>query len=233
MKKFLSKLWVMATLVAVSVVLLGLYMYMTIRPVSYGMWYTYSQTTEESGTQYTLEMSIKFIDEKRLVIKISSDDGSIETNSWYVKNGGQVLINGNMSEESKSEEEFDAYLEDLRNNEEMWNAVWNGEDTIYGSVFYVNAFKLTPHTATPVEGEDEAMSCSGAVWYAVVMGIVEVALVTFAVLSVIYYIKGKKAVVTTSGDTQKTEEIANLEKVEETPLTDVESLDKAEEKKEE
>ena len=211
MKKFLSKLWVMATLIAVSVVLLGLYMYMTIRPVSYGMWYTYSQTTEESGTQYTLEMSIKFIDEKRLVIKISSDDGSIEADSWYVKNGGQVLINANLSEESMSEEEFDAYLEELRNNEEMWNAVWNGEDTLYGSVFYANAFKLTPHTATPVEGEDEAMSCSGAVWYAVVMGIVEVALVTFAVLSVIYYVKNKKVVVTTTEGVEVGENVENLE----------------------
>lgn len=211
MKKFLSKLWVMATLVAVSVVLLGLYMYMTIRPVSYGMWYTYSQTTEVSGTQYTLEMSIKFIDEKRLVIKISSDDGSIETDSWYVKNGRQVLINGNLSEESMSEEEFDAYLEELRNNEEMWNAVWNGEDTLYGGVFYANAFKLTPHTATPVEGEDEAMSCSGAVWYAVVMGIVEVALVTFAVLSVIYYVKNKKVVVTTTEGVEVGENVENLE----------------------
>ena len=211
MKKFLSKLWVMATLVAVSVVLLGLYMYMTIRPVSYGMWYTYSQTTEESGTQYTLEMSIKFIDEKRLVIKISSDDGSIEADSWYVKNGGQVLINANLSEESMSEEEFDAYLEELRNNEEMWNAVWNGEDTLYGGVFYANAFKLTPHTATPVEGEDEAMSCSGAVWYAVVMGIVEVALVTFAVLSVIYYVKNKKVVVTTTEGVEVGENVENLE----------------------
>ena len=211
MKKFLSKLWVMATLIAVSVVLLGLYMYMTIRPVSYGMWYTYSQTTEESGTQYTLEMSIKFIDEKRLVIKISSDDGSIEADSWYVKNGGQVLINANLSEESMSEEEFDAYLEELRNNEEMWNAVWNGEDTLYGGVFYANAFKLTPHTATPVEGEDEAMSCSGAVWYAVVMGIVEVALVTFAVLSVIYYVKNKKVVVTTTEGVEVGENVENLE----------------------
>ncbi len=211
MKKFLSKLWVMATLIAVSVVLLGLYMYMTIRPVSYGMWYTYSQTTEESGTQYTLEMSIKFIDEKRLVIKISSDDGSIEADSWYVKNGGQVLINANLSEESMSEEEFDAYLEELRNNEEMWNAVWNGEDTLYGGVFYANAFKLTPHTATPVEGEDEAMSCSGAVWYAVVMGIVEVALITFAVLSVIYYVKNKKVVVTTTEGVEVGENVENLE----------------------
>ena len=211
MRKFLSKLWVMATLIAVSVVLLGLYMYMTIRPVSYGMWYTYSQTTEASGTQYTLEMSIKFIDEKRLVIKISSDDGSIETDSWYVKNGRQVLINGNLDAESISEEEFDAYLEDLRNNEEMWNAVWNGEDTIYGSVFYANAFKLTPHTATPVEGEDEAMSCSGAVWYAVVMGIVEVALITFAVLSVIYYVKNKKVVVTTTEGVEVGENVENLE----------------------
>ena len=211
MKKFLSKLWVMATLIAVSVVLLGLYMYMTIRPVSYGMWYTYSQTTEASGTQYTLEMSIKFIDEKRLVIKISSDDGSIEADSWYVKNGGQVLINANLSEESISEEEFDAYLEELRNNEEMWNAVWNGEDTLYGGVFYANAFKLTPHTATPVEGEDEAMSCSGAVWYAVVMGIVEVALITFAVLSVIYYVKNKKVVVTTTEGVEVGENVENLE----------------------
>ena len=211
MRKFLSKLWVMVTLIAVSVVLLGLYMYMTIRPVSYGMWYTYSQTTEASGTQYTLEMSIKFIDEKRLVLKVSSDDGSFESDLWYVKNGRQVLINGNLDEESISEEEFDAYLEELRNNEEMWNAVWNGEDTLYGSVFYANAFKLTPHTATPVEGEDEAMSCSGAVWYAVVMGIVEVALLTFAVLSVVYYVKNKKVVVTTTEGVKVGENVENLE----------------------
>lgn len=215
MSKFLSKMWVMVTLVAVSVVLLGLYLYMVARPISYGMWYSYSHVEEVSeGQSTTIEMSFKFINDKKLLFKVSNESNVTETEMWYVKNGRQVLISfgEEAATETTTEEEFDAQLETLKEDKELWNAIWSGEEIPGGTVLNASAFKLTPHTATPVEGEDEAMSCSGAVWYAVIMGIVEVALITFAVLSVIYYIKGKKVVVTAGmGEQEKVEEVASSE----------------------
>ena len=210
MSKFLSKLWVMVTLVAVSVVLLGSYLYMVARPISYGMWYSYSNAVEVSeGQSTTIEMSFKFINDKKLLLKMSNESDVTEIEMWYVKNGRQVLIffEGSASTETTTEEEFDAQLETLKEDKELWNAIWSGEEIPEGTVFNASAFKLTPHTATPVEGEDEAMSCSGSVWYAVIMGIVEVALITFAVLSVIYYIKGKKVVVATNAVEQEQAEV--------------------------
>ena len=214
MSKFLSKLWVMITLIAVSIVLLGVYIYVLARPISYGMWYSYSHVEEVSeGQSTTIEMSFKFINDKKLLFKVSNESNVTEIEMWYVKNGRQVLFSfEGTATETTPEEEFDAQVKKLKEDKDLWNAVWSGEETSWGTVLNASAFKLTPHTATPVEGEDEAMSCSGAVWYAVIMGIVEVALITFAVLSVIYYIKGKKVVVTASmGEQEKVEVVASSE----------------------
>ena len=219
MSKFLSKLWVMVTLVAVSVVLLGLYLYMVARPISYGMWYSYSNAVEVSeGQSTTIETSFKFINDKKLLFKVSNESNVTETEMWYVKNGRQVLVifNEEAVTETTTEEEFDAQVETLKEDKELWNAIWSGEEIPGGTVFNASAFKLTPHTvSSSSEGSDEAMSCSGSVWYAVIMGIVEVALVTFAVLSVIYYIKGKKVVVTTASEEKVEEVVATEEKKEE------------------
>ena len=216
MSKFLSKLWVMVTLVAVSVVLLGSYLYMVARPISYGMWYSYSHVEEVSeGQSTTIEMSFKFINDKKLLYKVSNESNVTEIEMWYVKNGRQVLISfgEEAATETTTEEEFDAQLETLKEDKELWNAIWSGEEIPGGTVLNASAFKLTPHTvSSSSEGSDDAMSCSGAVWYAVIMGIVEVALITFAVLSVIYYIKGKKVVVTAGmGEQEKVEEVASSE----------------------
>lgn len=216
MSKFLSKMWVMVTLVAVSVVLLGSYLYMVARPISYGMWYSYSHVEEVSeGQSTTIEMSFKFLNDKKLLYKVSNESNVTEIEMWYVKNGRQVLISfgEEAATETTTEEEFDAQLETLKEDKELWNAIWSGEEIPGGTVLNASAFKLTPHTvSSSSEGSDDAMSCSGAVWYAVIMGIVEVALITFAVLSVIYYIKGKKVVVTAGmGEQEKVEEVASSE----------------------
>ena len=50
----------------------------------------------------------------------------------------------------------------------------------------INAFKMQS------EPLPDALVCNGAIVFAVVFGVFELALIVFAVLSVVFYIKGKK-----------------------------------------
>ena len=234
MKKVLSKLWVMVTLIAVSVVLLGTYVYLLARPISYGMWYSASENAGVEGGNVEVTMSVKFIDGKRALLKTTTEGVDMEIEMWYINDGSRICLTANPTS-VMAEEEFDTMVEGLKADEAEWNAIWNGEadPESFGAMYNIGAFNMRSNVAGYGAEDQDNLVCDGAISLALIMGMIEIALITFAVLSVIYYIKGKKAVVTTSGDAQKTEEIANLEKVEETPLTDVESLDKAEEKKEE
>ena len=216
MSKFLSKLWVMITLVAVSTVLLGVYIYALARPISYGMWYRTSANTGVEGENAEYDLSIKFINGKKLVAKVSSGGTVAETEMWYINNGKQVFFLTRGATSVMNEETFDAMVEQLKAEEAEWNALWSGEaDPGMGVVYNISAFNMKSNVAGIEQADQNNLVCGGAITFAVIMGIIEIALITFAVLSVIYYIKGKKVVVTTASEEKVEEVVVTEEKKEE------------------
>lgn len=192
MKKFLSKMPVMAVLLVLALGGLGLYIGLLARPVSYGMDYTYSQTLEVTGYEevdgQTQVMTINFKSGKQVTMfnKIGEESGSMDF--WYVQNGNKVWLVSPV-EESITEEEFDQFIELLKADKEEWDAVWS--DTS-GDImlFSINAFNLSFLGLN--EYGDVDLTCTGAIVFAAVWGAIEVALIVFAALSLTFYLKGKK-----------------------------------------
>ena len=196
MKKFLSKLPVMIVLLVLAVAILGLYIGMLARPVSYGMTYAYSETISEedatletpAGTTVSVEFEI-VSDERAYMTAVTYSGIDMEgkkTSLWIIRNGDKIAIIMN----TMTEEEYRQSVDALKANEEEWNAFWENGDNSSVIVRDVNAFKMT----MPVDPGEEPMSmtCDGAIVFAVIMGVVEVALIAFAVISTIFFVKAKK-----------------------------------------
>lgn len=196
MKKFLSKLPVMIVLLVLAVAILGLYIGMLARPVSYGMTYAYTETISEedatletpAGTTVSVEFEI-VSDERAYMTAVTYsgiDMEGMKTSLWIIRNGDKIAIIMN----TMTEEEYRQSVDALKANEEEWNAFWENGDNSSVIVRDVNAFKMT----MPVDPGEEPMSmtCDGAIVFAVIMGVVEVALIAFAVISTIFFVKAKK-----------------------------------------
>lgn len=196
MKKFLSKLPVMIVLLVLAVAVLGLYIGMLARPVSYGMTYAYSETiSEEDATLETpagTTVSVKFeiVSDERAYMTMGTYSGidmqEIKTSVWIIRNGDKIAF----IVEGMTEEEYRQGVDDLKANEAEWNAFWENADGSNPIITNVSAFKMT----MPSDAGEEpvSMTCTGAIVFTVIMGVVEIALIAFAVLSVVFFVLKKK-----------------------------------------
>ena len=191
MKKFLSKLPVMVTFVVVAVLLLALNIGMLARPVSYGMAYK-GKTTQEG---MTLDGKFTFKNNKVVKVNAKVDMGGAKVDMdmevYYVRKGNEVvilpffksvpdLLKDELPENMVlTEKEFDEQLKALKADEATWDELWKSEE-----VMKVNAFS--------VGSGEEKLTCTGAVVYAVIMSVVDVALLAFATLSVVFFVLDKK-----------------------------------------
>ncbi len=192
MKNFLKKMPVMIVFVALAVIGLLVYIPMLARPVSYGMTYVYSHTvTEEESTSMgeaagtEISMKIQILSDEKANYTIITNGESVELEVWILRNGDQFIL----IPETMTEEEYRQIVDELKANEEEWNAVWN--DTSGQLMFEVNAFKITPSEFLAQYGYGELI-CNDAIIFAVLWGVLEVALIVFASLSVVFFVKGKK-----------------------------------------
>lgn len=97
MKKFLSKMPVMITLLSLAVVGLVFYVVMLARPVSYGMTYTYTHIVSEdeasldqpAGTTIGMKMQIMSDKRANMTIITDLDTGKTEmmNEMWIIRNG--------------------------------------------------------------------------------------------------------------------------------------------------
>ena len=208
MKKFLSKMPVMITLLSLAVVGLVFYVVMLARPVSYGMTYTYTHTVSEdeasldtpAGTTIGMKMQIMSDKRANMTIITDLDTGKTEMMNeiWIIRNGNKIA----MITSSMTEEEYDQAIEELKADEATWNALWAGEDQRV-PVFEINSFRILPPVA---DGEMiDTMICNDAIVFAVVWGVIELALITFGVLSLVFY---KKADKSTPAETTESAEVA-------------------------
>ena len=194
MKKFLSKMPVMIVFLSLAVVGLVFYIVMLARPVSYGMTYSITETAtaEDVGGSMTgsgiqvgdeITAKIKFKNDTRATLTTIIEDSENAIDMWVYRQGNKVAIIGPTLQ--ISEEEYDQRVEQLKANEEMFNM----------SAVEINAFRMTG------EGETEDLVCNGAIVFAVVWGVVEVALITFGALSLVFFLKNRKGSSTQSADT--------------------------------
>ena len=193
MKKFLSKLPVMIVFLVLSVACLGVYIGLIARPVSYNMAYTLNITvTEENQETYgepvgtKISISFKITDDTRMQTIIQTGEQETEDiEVRIIRNGNKILIIPN----TMTDEEYNQMVEEAKADEEQWNAIWddNTDDPFITMLkINVNAFRVQSN----IYPDD--LVCNGAIVFAVVFGVFELALIVFAVLSVIFYIKGKK-----------------------------------------
>ncbi len=201
MKNFLKKMPVMIVFVALAVICLLVYIILLARPISYGMTYVYSHTVtaeestamgEVAGTE--ISMKIQILSDEKANYTIITNGKVEELEVWILRNGNQfILIPVTMTEE-----EYHQQVDELKANEEEWNAMWN-DTTGQNALFNINAFKITPNNYLLENGAGELI-CNDAIIFAVIWGVFEVTLIVFASLSIIFFVKGKKATLNTTKD---------------------------------
>lgn len=187
MKKFLSKMPVMAVLLVLALGGLGLYIGLLARPVSYGMPYTYSQTLEGTGYEevdgQTQNVTINFESDEKATLKMEMNGEVSELTYWTVRNGNKVWFVADAN--SFTYEQFKEAIKEIKADANEWDAIWSGDSNDI-QIFHVNAFEISSNLYP------DTFKCTGAIVFAAVWGAIEVALIVFAALSLTFYLKGKK-----------------------------------------
>ena len=164
MKKFLSSAKVAAVLLALTIISLGVYTYVLTRPVSYGM--SYHVKTEYMGVPY--EGTMKFTSDGYLINR-NSNFVDVMKSRYYYKDGYVFFLVAEDEEGCQNEiAEINANFEEAT------------KTPFYASE--VDAFKLRFS-----EEDDYSLvyTCNAAVIYAVVFGVIELALIVFTCLAFI------------------------------------------------
>ena len=172
MKKLLSSAKTTVILLVVTVMLLGAYVYMLARPISYGM--EYHNETVFQGQSF--EGTMKFYPNKTMVI--SNSNFKEEQQSRYYYQDGYIFFTAAMTDE--------AYEEEVAMIKEHF-------DEAVETPFYadkINAFALVAEGME--EGEQSVYACRSASVFAVVFGIVEIVLIVLTYLSWIFYRRSKR-----------------------------------------
>lgn len=162
MKKILSNVKAAIILLAVTVLALGFYGYMLLRPISYGM--PYHNVTEYVGGYF--EGTQTYYPDGTVVTRNTNLEGEA-IGRFYYKDGYVFSL---MAE---TDEEFEAEVAEI--NEDFEAAL---ELPFYASE--INAFRQIPKE---VYGYTSAYTCTPAIIFAVAFGIFELVLVIFTAIS--------------------------------------------------
>ena len=186
MKKFLSKLPVMIVFVVLAVAVLGLYIGMLARPVSYGMTYS-GAIPMDPASEETIDSEMKFINSRIVIVEATMSDGTESMRMWYLRDGNKIITLGYVASDD-STSGYDMTEEDYNTAVEQYFSATEEEKTamieMLGGYAEINAFTMGDETAS--------LTCTGAIVFAVIMGVVEIALIAFAVLSVVFFVLKKK-----------------------------------------
>lgn len=186
MKKFLSKMWVMILLLVLAVGGLALYIGMLARPISYGMAYTYSDTVSVGVEETTMEMRLKFKNSSKVDMTIKSEGTESTMEMWYYREGRKIALLSHVSE--MTEEQYNQEVENFKADKTLFE----------NSAAEINAFRIKFDTEDSIMSD---MKCNGAVVFAVVWGVVELALIAFGALSLVFFLKDRKDETVQASDT--------------------------------
>ncbi len=168
MKKFLGKKSTKILFIILTIVFTAVYVYMLVRPISYGM--TYKNENTVFGVTTTKEVT--FLSSKKLSVKTTTGSSTNIVEQWIYCNGGKVAIvdiSGLMTE--------DTYNKAVDTPEER-------DLLLKAAVYELNAFGG--------EGLAGEYKCVGAVAFAIVGGVVELVLITFTALTFVLASKKTK-----------------------------------------
>ena len=162
MKKFLGKKSSKILFIILTLVLTAVYIYMLVRPISYGM--TYKNETTALGITTTREVT--FLSSKKMKVTTTTGSSTSTVEQWIYCQGGKIAIvdaTGLISEETYNK---------LIESEDSKNAY------IKGATYNLNAFGG--------EGLAGEYKCTGAVVFAIVGGVVELVLITLTALTFVF-----------------------------------------------
>ena len=170
MKIFLSNKKTVITLLVATILLLCFYAYMLARPISYGMAY-HNETEYEGGA---FEGTMKFYSDKTMVNTNTNFEEEL-TSRYYYKDGYLFFTMAQTDEEYESEvaqinEDFDAAV----------------RQPFYAGK--INAFRIVLEN----EGYSLVYTCQPAIVFAVVGGLVELALFGVALRGLLFTKKSEK-----------------------------------------
>lgn len=173
MRKFLSNIKIVITLLAATTILFGFYIYMIARPISYGI--KYHTEFEYKGVPF--EGTLIFNGDGSMVNANTNFDE--ELISFYYYKDGYIFFT-----KAETNSDYEKEVEWINSNfEEAINPI---EMPFYSSK--VNAFRLQ---AEAPDGFKVNYDCVNAVIFAVVAGVIELILIGFTCTSVMLYKKSK------------------------------------------
>jgi len=185
MKKFLKKKPVMITFIALAVVMLIVYIGMLVRPVAIGFTYRGQSSNSIGSYTYIYDIedkiggkTIKSVTTKTSILGNSETVTTTESERYYFTYKGFIVVDNIGAVEN--DDEFKDWKNDIKEN---WDTYKDG--TLSVGVAKTNAFKIG-------EGDDSS-SCVGSIVFAVVGGILLVAVVALAGTSVVLSLKKDKA----------------------------------------
>lgn len=171
MKKFLSKKPVMIAFIAAAVAFLAFYIATLAWPVSYHL--PYKDTITMGGTE--IEYTIKFKSNEKMYMETSTSEGTDKEEVWIYRDGNLVFMLGGT--DYMNEAEYKEAVKELKaakkENKKAYEAAAD---------FEVNAFQVT---AESPYAKLEAVS-AGSIVLAVVGGVIELALIAGATMSILY-----------------------------------------------
>ena len=172
MKKFLGKKPVMITFVALAIVMLVVYIGMLVRPVAIGFTYEGEMAI---GSQ-KMEMAIHVTTGSKADVTVKVGGATVELEDVrYIEHKGKIyiLMEDNDDPQTMSDADYKKVKKDIIKN-------W---DSIEEALPEVNAFKMG--------NEEMSFDCAGSVVFAIVGGILTLAVIAGATLSVLYTVKKK------------------------------------------
>ena len=162
MKNIFSNTKTSIILLVITILSLGFYTYMLARPISYGM--SYHNETVYEGV--TFEGTLKFYPSGKMLNENTNFETVLE-DYYYYKDGYVFTL---MAENEEEYEEEVAYI----------NKNFDGAVNLPFYASKINAFN---HTFEGPDGYTTTYTCTGAIIFAVVGGIVELALIGFVCAS--------------------------------------------------
>lgn len=184
-KSYIQKKSIMIALIVFALFFVALYIGVLARPISYGMAYSGDVSEIQQETE-NIKGSITIKSNKKMTVKSSMKGSEFSLDFWIIVNGNKIGLVGLATNfpgfESMyvSEEKYNSFVDKLKSDENAWNNYW-AEGS--GNYIEANAFKL---------GDSEMkLTNNGAIAFAVVMGIVTVAVVVMAGLSINLFVKSK------------------------------------------
>ena len=162
MKNILSATKTVVILLIITVISLGFYAYMLIRPISYGMGYHHESVYEGEVFKGTLTLYPNGI----MTNKGTNFDEEIEY-YYYYKNGYAFSLM------AQTEQEYDEEIKYINEN---------FEDAV-NSPFYASEISAFRHVSVGVDGYTVIYICTGAIIFAIAFGIVELALIGLTCVS--------------------------------------------------